>query len=233
MSLSYLTISDTSLLSSDRAPHLPHRGWPAVMARLPNCRVSHISKASIVGLAGVRYYDSLAGQEVEGSADKEVRFEGEVDRIYLSAPSTLKIADAGGAAGDHTAILVRKQGFQDAGGWVAGWRPGGGRRWLAAGWGVSGGWQHVCPARKARWALNLTVHPCPPLRTRTAPARLPSVVWNPWLYKARALADLGDEDYNHFLCLEVAQARSGAVTLEAGEEWRGGQTLEYAEHTDL
>eukprot|EP00887_Chlorella_sp_A99_P005880 scaffold1.g5880.t1 len=65
-----------------------------------------------------------------------------------------------------------------------------------------------------------------------------AVVWSPWVDKARALADLGDDDYRSFLCLEVAQARlgtahSGAVTLPPSHEWSGSQHLELAEHTEV
>lgn len=60
-----------------------------------------------------------------------------------------------------------------------------------------------------------------------------AVVWSPWVDKARALADLGDDDYRSFLCLEVAQAHSGAVTLPPSHEWSGSQHLELAEHTEV
>lgn len=55
-----------------------------------------------------------------------------------------------------------------------------------------------------------------------------AVVWNPWADKARAMADFGDDEYPGMLCIEPAVAKSGAVTLEAGGQWRGWQELVYS-----
>jgi D-hexose-6-phosphate mutarotase len=46
---------------------------------------------------------------------------------------------------------------------------------------------------------------------------LSSVVWNPWIAKAAALADLGDEEWREFVCVEQANANRNAVTLPAGD----------------
>jgi glucose-6-phosphate 1-epimerase len=43
-----------------------------------------------------------------------------------------------------------------------------------------------------------------------------TVVWNPWVEKARAMADLGAEGWTGMVCVEPANARSDAVTLAAG-----------------
>jgi glucose-6-phosphate 1-epimerase len=43
-----------------------------------------------------------------------------------------------------------------------------------------------------------------------------TVVWNPWVDKATALADLGAEAWPHFVCVEPANAAENAVTLEPG-----------------
>lgn len=43
-----------------------------------------------------------------------------------------------------------------------------------------------------------------------------SVVWNPWIAKAAALADLGDEEWRGFVCVEQVNALENAVTLPAG-----------------
>lgn len=53
-----------------------------------------------------------------------------------------------------------------------------------------------------------------------------AVVWNPWEAKARAMADFGDEEYREMVCVEVAQAGSGAVAVAPGEAWAAEQTLE-------
>lgn len=47
-----------------------------------------------------------------------------------------------------------------------------------------------------------------------------TVVWNPWEKKARALTDLGDEEYKHMLCVDGA-AIEKPITLKPGEEWTG------------
>ncbi len=43
-----------------------------------------------------------------------------------------------------------------------------------------------------------------------------TVVWNPWIEKAAALADLGAEAWPHFVCVEPANAAENTVTLGAG-----------------
>ncbi|GAV76014.1 Aldose_epim domain-containing protein [Cephalotus follicularis] len=52
-----------------------------------------------------------------------------------------------------------------------------------------------------------------------------TVVWNPWDKKAKAMADFGDEEYKHMLCVEAA-AVENSITLKPGEEWKG--TLELS-----
>lgn len=51
-----------------------------------------------------------------------------------------------------------------------------------------------------------------------------AVVWNPWDKKAKAMADFGDEEYKHMLCVEAA-AIEKPITLKPGEEWRGRQEI--------
>ncbi|MBA0622073.1 hypothetical protein Godav_007642 [Gossypium davidsonii] len=51
-----------------------------------------------------------------------------------------------------------------------------------------------------------------------------AVVWNPWDKKAKALADFGDDEYKHMLCVETA-AIEKPITLTPGEEWRWSQEL--------
>jgi glucose-6-phosphate 1-epimerase len=43
-----------------------------------------------------------------------------------------------------------------------------------------------------------------------------TVVWNPWTEKAKRLADLGEEAWPHFLCVEPANAADNVVTVEPG-----------------
>ncbi len=44
-----------------------------------------------------------------------------------------------------------------------------------------------------------------------------TVVWNPWAEKARALGDLGDDEWPRFVCVETANAADDRVTLAPGQ----------------
>ncbi|KDO76439.1 hypothetical protein CISIN_1g022000mg [Citrus sinensis] len=46
------------------------------------------------------------------------------------------------------------------------------------------------------------------------------VVWNPWERKSKSMADFGDEEYRHMLCVDGA-AIEKPITLKPGEEWTG------------
>lgn len=43
-----------------------------------------------------------------------------------------------------------------------------------------------------------------------------TVVWNPWIDRARALADFGDDQWTEMLCIETANVRDRGVALEPG-----------------
>lgn len=47
---------------------------------------------------------------------------------------------------------------------------------------------------------------------------LATVVWNPWIAKAKAMADFGDDEWPGMLCIETANAATNAVTLAPGAE---------------
>ena len=51
-----------------------------------------------------------------------------------------------------------------------------------------------------------------------------TVVWNPWVEKCAAMADMPANGWRHMLCIEAAVARV-PQTVAAGEEWYGRQTL--------
>ncbi|KAE9453650.1 hypothetical protein C3L33_14424, partial [Rhododendron williamsianum] len=53
---------------------------------------------------------------------------------------------------------------------------------------------------------------------------LSAVVWNPWDKKAKAIPDLGDDEYKHMLCVEAAAVEK-PITLKPGEEWKGRQEI--------
>jgi len=44
-----------------------------------------------------------------------------------------------------------------------------------------------------------------------------TVVWNPWIDKARRMPDFGDDEWREMLCIETANALSNAVTIRPGE----------------
>lgn len=51
-----------------------------------------------------------------------------------------------------------------------------------------------------------------------------AVLWNPWQEGARAMKDLGDDEYLLMLCIEAAHCEP-AITLAPGEFWVGVQVL--------
>lgn len=51
------------------------------------------------------------------------------------------------------------------------------------------------------------------------------VVWNPWIEKAKGMADFAPDDgYKNMICVEAGSV-VGWQTLEAGESWECGQTV--------
>lgn len=44
-----------------------------------------------------------------------------------------------------------------------------------------------------------------------------TVVWNPWIDKAKRMGDFGDEEYKQMVCIETANAGTDVITLEPGE----------------
>ncbi|MGK0186000.1 MAG: glucose-6-phosphate 1-epimerase [Verrucomicrobiales bacterium] len=44
-----------------------------------------------------------------------------------------------------------------------------------------------------------------------------TVVWNPWIEKAKRMADFGDQEYLEMVCVETSNADSDAVTISPGE----------------
>ncbi len=52
-----------------------------------------------------------------------------------------------------------------------------------------------------------------------------TVVWNPWVNKAAAMADFGNEEYPGMICIEAANAADDAVTLEPGDEHKLTQII--------
>jgi glucose-6-phosphate 1-epimerase len=52
-----------------------------------------------------------------------------------------------------------------------------------------------------------------------------TVVWNPWVAKARAMADFGDDEWPRMLCVETANVGPHAVTLAPAASHTTGATI--------
>jgi len=51
------------------------------------------------------------------------------------------------------------------------------------------------------------------------------VVWNPWIEKAKGMADFGPEEaYKNMVCVEAGSVGAWN-SLEAGDAWEGGQRI--------
>jgi len=45
-----------------------------------------------------------------------------------------------------------------------------------------------------------------------------AIVWNPWVDKSAAMADFGDDEWTGMVCVETANVKADAVTLEPGTQ---------------
>ncbi|QOV88252.1 D-hexose-6-phosphate mutarotase [Humisphaera borealis] len=52
-----------------------------------------------------------------------------------------------------------------------------------------------------------------------------TVVWNPWIAKAAAMADFGDDEWPGMLCIETANAADNALSLEPGQSHTMSATI--------
>jgi glucose-6-phosphate 1-epimerase len=66
---------------------------------------------------------------------------------------------------------------------------------------------HTCTIDDRAWGRRIVVAKS---GSRT------TVVWNPWIAKARAMPDFGDEEWPAMVCVETANALANAVTLAPG-----------------
>lgn len=72
-----------------------------------------------------------------------------------------------------------------------------------------------------------------PLRRRIVVEKTGSrstVVWNPWAAKAKAMADFGDDEWPHMLCIETANAGENTVTLAPGATHAMTATIRVEPH---
>ncbi|WP_010586580.1 D-hexose-6-phosphate mutarotase [Schlesneria paludicola] len=47
-----------------------------------------------------------------------------------------------------------------------------------------------------------------------------TVIWNPWIQKAKAMADFGDEEWPQMVCIETCNVADSAVDLAPGQQHR-------------
>lgn len=171
-----VTVSDGSLEQELRV-HNPSStdSLPFTAALHTYFRLLHGSESvTVLGLSGCKYLDNLQNRKECLEEEEPVKLNGEVDRIYLAVPDSLRILDGGegakskegsNAVSGHRTIEIEKSGFQDA------------------------------------------------------------VLWNPHVIKASKMKDFGDEEWKDMVCVEVAQAGSGAIEVGAGQSWVGRQKL--------
>lgn len=57
---------------------------------------------------------------------------------------------------------------------------------------------------------------------------LTTVVWNPWIAKAAAMPDFGDDEWPGMACIETANAGENAITLPPGTSHRMTATIRVA-----
>ena len=56
-----------------------------------------------------------------------------------------------------------------------------------------------------------------------------TVVWNPWIAKARAMPDFGDDEWPAMLCIETCNIREEAITLVPGQQHTMGTVIRVEE----
>jgi len=163
-------------------------------------------QVSIQGLAGREYLDNLADKKRCKEPAPEVRFAGEVDRVYLDVPGPLRVRAAPvaraalrapaarAAAGARRLRIARGRGS----GCVPG-APGAPPAQRSCGLLQGGNRcrlpQH-CLRAHSRIARPQIVDGRGKRTIEVAREGLPdAVVWNPWVDKAAGMADFADEEY--------------------------------------
>lgn len=121
-------------------------------------RVADVREAAVVGLQGTRYRDKAAGETEPEDRERELRIDGEVDRVYLNAPRAVELQESG------RTLEVASTGFADIVVWNPGaeaaakltnMEPDGHLRMLCVEAAAAGSPVHVAPGE--RWAGSQTL----------------------------------------------------------------------------
>jgi glucose-6-phosphate 1-epimerase len=70
--------------------------------------------------------------------------------------------------------------------------------------------QATCVAHDPGWQRKLVVKKTGSNAT---------VVWNPWIAKAKAMPDFGDDEWPFMLCIETCNVRENAITIAPGQSY--------------
>ncbi len=84
--------------------------WAFTCALHTYFRVADISRTGVEGLQGVTLVDSLREDRREIESRDQIRFEEEVDRVYVAAPNRLAVLDEV----ERRRVVIEKTGMADA-----------------------------------------------------------------------------------------------------------------------
>jgi glucose-6-phosphate 1-epimerase len=56
-----------------------------------------------------------------------------------------------------------------------------------------------------------------------------TVIWNPWLEKARAMSDFADAEWQQMICIEASNVADFAVVLAPGQQHRMSMAVRLAD----
>ncbi|XP_030450516.1 putative glucose-6-phosphate 1-epimerase [Syzygium oleosum] len=155
-----VSLSAGKLTLIPRVRNTDNKAFSFTFALTNHLSVSDISEVRVEGLETLDYLDNLMQRQRFTEQADAITFDGEIDRVYLGAPTKIAIIDHE----KKRTFVLRKDGMPDA------------------------------------------------------------VVWNPWDKKAKALSDMGDEEYKTMLCVDSAAIET-PIVLKPFKEWRGRQEL--------
>ena len=152
--------------------------------------LADISQASVEGLSGQTYLDSLADRTpVVQSENEALTFTQETDRIFRNAPTHVQL--------NGLALLKKARKEKSS---------------TAA--------KECVDENKSKQGGSVTID----INIQGGSGNNDVVVWNPWIDKSKRMADLSDEEYHNFCCVEPGYVIDWE-TLNSGETYTISQTL--------